>query len=100
MKLRIGIDLGGTKIAAMALDEGGAVRDSRRVGTPAGDYAATVDAVAALVEDTERALGARGTVGVATPGARSLATGLMKNCNSTCLNGRAAQGGSRGAARA
>jgi len=87
--LRIGIDLGGTKIAAIALASDGAVRHERRVDTPGGDYRATVEAVAGLVEDAELALKERGTVGVATPGARSLATGLMKNANSTCLNGRA-----------
>jgi predicted NBD/HSP70 family sugar kinase len=87
--IRIGIDLGGTKIAAVALDRAGDVRHALRVDTPASNYEATVEAIAALVEDTERALGEPGTVGVATPGARSLATGLMKNANSTCLNGRA-----------
>jgi fructokinase len=87
--LRIGIDLGGTKIAAVALDRAGGPRRSLRVDTPAGDYEATVEAVAALVEDLEGTLGATGTVGVATPGARSLATGRMKNANSACLNGRA-----------
>jgi len=88
MDFRIGIDLGGTKIASVALDAAGAARHAARADTPEGDYQATVNAVAALVEEAERALGARGTVGVATPGARSLATGLMKNANSTCLNGR------------
>ena len=87
--LRIGIDLGGTKIAAIALDRGGTLRHAGRRDTPQGDYEATVEAVGALVEEAERAAGARGSVGVATPGARSLATGLMKNANSTCLNGRA-----------
>jgi len=89
--LRIGVDMGGTKIAVVALDADGVARDARRVETPAGDYAATLDAVARLVEETERALDARASVGIATPGARSLATGLMKNANSTCLNGRALQ---------
>src|ERR1700694_4707329 len=88
MALRIGIDLGGTKIELAALDSAGALRLRRRVPTPAGDYAATVKAVAALVEDAERSLEASGTVGVATPGAVSLASGRIKNANSTWLNGR------------
>ena len=86
--MRIGVDLGGTKIEAAALDPAGAIVSRRRVATPAGDYDATVEAVGALV-DAMQAEAGRGTrVGIATPGARSLATGLMKNCNSTCLNGR------------
>ena len=87
--MRIGIDLGGTKIELAALDAAGAMRMRRRVATPDGDYAATVEAVGALVEASEREMGATCTVGVATPGALSLATGRMKNANSTCLNGRA-----------
>jgi predicted NBD/HSP70 family sugar kinase len=60
----------------------------RRIDTPAGDYDATVAAITRLVRDAERELGAPTTVGVGTPGAMSLATGLMRNANSTCLNGR------------
>ena len=89
MALRIGVDLGGTKIEAVALDSGGAIRHRQRIPTPGGDYAATVEAVATLVESTERELEGRATVGVATPGARSRASGFIKNANSTCLNGRA-----------
>jgi fructokinase len=85
---RIGVDLGGTKIEIAALDPAGAIRYRNRVATPAGDYDATLDAIARLVEGAERELNARGTLGIATPGARSLATGLIKNANSTCLNGR------------
>ena len=86
--LRIGIDLGGTKIEAIALDATGAVRHRRRVPTPAGDYDGILNAVAGLVSETERALGKRGTVGIATPGALSVRTGLIKNSNSTALNGK------------
>jgi len=86
--LRFGIDLGGTKIEIAALDEAGAAVHRERVATPAGDYGATVDATARLVEDAERTLGAQGTVGIAMPGAISLATGRVKNANSTWLNGR------------
>jgi fructokinase len=84
---RIGIDLGGTKIEIAALDSAGTILSRRRVETPAGDYEATVDAIAELVADVESQLG-KCTVGIATPGARSLVTGLMKNANSTCLNGK------------
>jgi predicted NBD/HSP70 family sugar kinase len=87
--LKIGIDLGGTKIELAALDAGGAIAMRRRVPTPIGDYEATVEAVGVLVDAAERELGARCTVGVATPGALSLATGRVKNANSTWLNGRA-----------
>ena len=87
MSLRIGIDLGGTKIEIAALDASGAVFARKRVDTPVGDYEATVDAIVALVREVERDLAREATVGVATPGARSLATGRMKNANSTCLNG-------------
>ena len=89
MAMRIGVDLGGTKIEVIALDREGKTRHRERADTPVGDYAATVEALAALVEKVERSLGARATVGVATPGARSLVTGRMKNANSIVLNGRA-----------
>jgi predicted NBD/HSP70 family sugar kinase len=83
---RLGVDLGGTKIEAAVLDTAGNIADRQRVATPAG-YDAAVDAIVALVEGMERRHG-RATVGLATPGARSLVDGRMKNCNSTCLNGR------------
>ena len=89
MSLRIGVDLGGTKTELAALDESGALRLRRRVATPAGDYEATVEAVGRLVDEAERELGRPASVGVATPGAISLASGRVKNANSTCLNGRA-----------
>jgi len=89
--LRIGIDLGGTKIEAIALDADGGVRLRRRIPTPRDDYAATVAAIAGLVEGFERELAADVTVGLGTPGAVSPATGRMKNANSVWLNGRALQ---------
>ena len=85
--MRIGIDLGGTKIEGIALDEGREVA-RRRIDTPRDDYAATVDAIAAIVADLERAAGARGTVGVGIPGDILAPTGLVKNANSTWLLGR------------
>ncbi len=87
-RLRLGVDLGGTKIEIIALDARGAERLRRRVPTPQGDYGATVAAIAGLVRDTERELGARGTVGIGTPGSMSRATGLLRGCNSVCLNGQ------------
>ena len=86
--MRIGIDLGGTKIEAAALDASGAILIRQRTPTPAGDYAATLAAIAALVASLEAQIGARGSVGVATPGALSLKTGLIKNANSTVLNSK------------
>ncbi len=85
---RIGVDLGGTKIEAAVLDRAGTVRRRRRVATPSGDYRATIVAIAALVSALEHDLGAGATVGIAMPGAISPLNGLVKNANSTCLNGR------------
>lgn len=85
--LRFGIDLGGTKIELIALDRTGRELLRRRAATPKNDYPATVEAVARLLEDAEREIGARGSLGVGTPGAVSRLTGRMKNCNSTWLNG-------------
>ena len=84
---RIGIDLGGTKIEAVALDSLGTVLMRHRIATPAGDAAATIAAIRDLVLLVESRLGGTGTVGVGTPGALSPATGLLRNANSTCLNG-------------
>ncbi len=86
--MRLGIDLGGTKIEIIALDEGGGVLLRRRVPTPREDYAGTVAAIAGLVAAAEAELGRRGTVGIGIPGAESRATGLVKNANSTWLIGR------------
>jgi fructokinase len=85
--MRIGIDLGGTKIEAIAIDARGGERFRRRVGTPHGDYEHTLEAIAALVAEAEAATGP-GTVGIGMPGVVSPATGLVKNANSTWLNGR------------
>ncbi len=86
--MRIGIDLGGSKIEAAALDDAGRELERCRLPTPAGDYGATVEAIRALVERIEGRLGRRGTVGVGIPGTVSPATGLIKNANSTWLIGR------------
>ena len=86
--MRLGIDLGGTKIAAVVLGEDDRLVWETRVPTPRDDYEATVAAIAALVDAGERAAGARCSVGIGMPGAISPATGVVKNANSTWLNGR------------
>lgn len=86
--VRIGVDLGGTKIEAIALDDTGQSLTRQRVATPQGDYASTLRAVVDLVTGIERELGVQGSVGVGSPGALSPATGVIKNANSTCLNGQ------------
>jgi fructokinase len=85
--MRIGIDLGGTKIEGIAL-RGSDQVERLRVETPRGDYAATVEAVAGMVEALEQRAGARASVGVGIPGTISAATGLVKNANSVWLIGR------------
>jgi predicted NBD/HSP70 family sugar kinase len=84
--VRIGIDLGGTKIEAIALASDGTVLDRRRVDTPQGDYQATLRAIVNLVDAVESHTRQRGSIGVATPGALSPFTGLLRNSNSVCLN--------------
>ena len=86
--MRLGIDLGGSKIEIIALADDGRQLLRRRIATPQGDYRATLQAVAGLVADAERELGRPGTLGIGIPGAESLATGLIKNANSTCLIGQ------------
>jgi fructokinase len=86
----LGIDLGGTKIAATLLSADGQVLWQHRVPTPATDYAATLQAIAELVDAARMRGGSPFSVGIGTPGtARD--DGLMKNCNSTCLNGQPLQ---------
>ncbi len=86
--MRIGVDLGGTKTELIALADDGTVRLRRRMPTPAGDYAATVALIAAMVAQAEAELATRASVGIGTPGSVSPVSGLMRNANSTCLNGR------------
>ncbi|SFK51514.1 ROK family protein [Methylorubrum salsuginis] len=91
--LRIGIDLGGTKIAGIALAPDGTTRAEARVPTPRGDYAGTLDSIAGLVAALESEAGAQGadipaSVGIGMPGAVSRHNGLIKNANSVWLNGR------------
>ena len=85
-QLKLGIDLGGSKIEIIALENGQqALR--RRAPTPQGDYQKTVSLIASLVEDCERELGRRGSLGVGIPGSRSPDHGRIKNANSQCLIG-------------
>lgn len=86
--MRIGIDLGGTKIEAIALSTNGEELIRKRVPTPAGDYQATLQTISELVSEIESTLNDRGSVGICTPGAISPASGLLKNSNSVCMNGK------------
>ncbi len=86
--MRIGIDLGGTKTEIVALGDGGHEIYRKRTDTPAASYDAIVATLAGLVHEAESALGRRGTVGVGIPGTISARTGLVKNANTTALNGR------------
>ncbi|PWC21240.1 fructokinase [Brenneria roseae subsp. roseae] len=86
--MRIGIDLGGTKTEAIALDDGGQTCFRQRVATPRNDYAATINTIASLVDAAEKATGGEGSVGVGIPGTISPFTGKVKNANSTWLNGQ------------
>jgi len=88
MTLALGIDLGGTKIEIIALDEGGKELLRRRRASPRGNYDSTLEALRDLIAETEFELGTKGTLGFGTPGAISPATGLLKNSNSTWLNGK------------
>lgn len=85
---RLGVDLGGTKIEILAISARGEELFRRRVATPRGDYAATLDQIADLVQQAERALGGQGSVGIGAPGALSRVTGRLKNSNSIWLNDR------------
>jgi fructokinase len=87
-EMRIGIDLGGTKIEALAIDRHGVELARHRVDTPREDYDATIQAMVGLVHRMEQQTGRTGTVGAGIPGSVSAVTGLVKNSNSTWLNGR------------
>jgi fructokinase len=86
--VRIGIDVGGTKIEGIVLDDAGGILIRRRIPAPRGDYAATIRTVVSLIHDIEADLGATGTIGVGIPGTVSRTTGRVKNANSTWLNGQ------------
>ena len=86
--MRIGIDVGGTKIEAIGLASDGTIRARRRIDAPRGDYDRTVKTLVDLVEAIELDTGERGSVGLGIPGTISPATGWIKNANSTWLNGQ------------
>ncbi|MCP4408987.1 MAG: ROK family protein [Gammaproteobacteria bacterium] len=86
--MRLGIDLGGTKIEIIALAADGSERLRRRVATPRNDYRCTLQRIVNIVDETEKELGVQGSIGIGTPGAISPITGLLKNANSVWLNGR------------
>ncbi|MGV6809238.1 MAG: ROK family protein [bacterium] len=94
--MRIGVDLGGTKIALVALDQQGVVCYEQRIATPQGDYHGTIAAITHLVVQAEQSLtnqallqvDQHASIGVCTPGSLSPATGLLRNANSVCLNGQ------------
>lgn len=85
--LRLGIDLGGTKIAGVALAPGGQVAAEHRIAAPRGDYGATLQAISGIVAELERLAGGSGSIGIGMPGSIA-ASGLVQNANSTWLNGR------------
>ncbi len=87
-RMRIGIDLGGTKTELIALDDTGRECLRLRRATPAGDYSATLSLMTNMVAQAEKEIGMRATVGIGTPGAIAGNSGRMQNCNSTCLNGK------------
>jgi len=87
--MRIGIDLGGTKIEGVALDDEGNELGRERVATPRGEYDGTIATIAQVVAALEQRFGGPASIGIGIPGAISPATGLVKNANSTWLNGRA-----------
>ncbi len=86
--LKLGIDLGGSKIAGVALDAARAIRAEHRSPAPKGDYRATIAAIAEVIATLERAAGGQGSIGIGMPGCISPATGLVQNSNSTWLNGQ------------
>jgi len=86
--MKLGIDLGGTKIEIIALDDTGVELLRHRVPTPQGDYSSTLKLITDLVNHAESELGQQGSVGIGTPGSISKVTGLLKNSNSLQLNGK------------
>ncbi len=86
--MRIGIDLGGSKIEVIALDDSGVERYRQRIATPQQDYAATLNAIKTLVDNAQTHTAQQGSIGIGIPGAISPATSLVKNANSTWLIGQ------------
>ena len=80
--LRIGIDLGGTKIEGIALSEAGEELFRQRIATPQGDYQGTLHSIVDLIKQIETGIDEQGSIGICTPGSVSPATGLLRNSNS------------------
>jgi fructokinase len=89
--MRIGIDLGGTKIEGIVLSDDGNVVNKIRVTTPGQNYRAIVSAVSEVIQELQQITDSTLTVGIGSPGALARSTGLMKNCNSIALNGQPLQ---------
>ena len=89
MSHRIGVDLGGTKTEAILMDDGGDILARERRSTPVPDgYDTILDNIVGLVQELEHQAGEKAVVGIGTPGALSARTGLLKNSNTVCLNGK------------
>ncbi|PCJ88527.1 MAG: fructokinase [Thiotrichaceae bacterium] len=84
--MKIGIDLGGTKIEGIALSDGGEELFRHRVATPQGDYQGTLRSIAELINKIEATVNEKGSIGICTPGTLSPSTSLMRNSNSVCMN--------------
>ncbi len=86
--MRIGIDLGGTKIELLALDVDGTELHRQRIPTPQGNYQTILKCIHSLIKTTETTLNLKGSIGVCTPGSNSPTTNLLHNSNSICLNNK------------
>ncbi len=86
--VKIGIDLGGTKIEGIALSEAGEELFRQRIATPQGDYQGTLHSIVDLIKQIETGIDEQGSIGICTPGSLSPATGLLRNSNSVCMNGK------------
>ena len=93
--MRLGIDWGGTKMEIIALAETGTEIYRKRVATPRDDYPGCIETVADLISAAEAETGQTGTIGLGIPGSISPGTGLVKNANSTWMNGMSSAGISR-----
>jgi len=87
-RLRLGIDLGGTKIATMLLDESGEVLAKQRIPSPQNSYWKTIEAIVDLISAMDREVGEKAKIGIGMPGSISPGTGLVQNANSTWLNAK------------
>jgi len=86
--MRIGIDLGGTKIEGIILDQSGVVLEKIRIPTPGQEYNQILDAITAVVSELQSRAASKLSVGIGTPGSLNLTSNTMKNCNSISLNGQ------------